>query len=315
LSPQVQGAFSAPLYLFASIMSAPTATADPTSQFDYTGFKLGEKKGIKQYESHYTTNLEELRKHLGPEATITIDWPAFQAGIKTQLDREYAGMYLYQRTLSQIVNGTLSQLKSYNLLDDVKPFINSVRLVTCEKERMKFSLEGKTWIIAQDPANLGNMNLPSAFEWIKQNINVPSGPYTGFPLIAANGLRTAEKNHIATDLPVLNKQLPGVTVTIDWASALANTTPRDLEHAGAYFYNSYARDVCNILADMCKSNADYKEALTDAIKGIVITTPKSPSVFSVVLAGGTLTLSLNGERLGTNPTGTQTIKPYLEKTL
>lgn len=299
------------------------SAASSAPAFDYTGFKLGEKKTIKESEGEYTANLDKIRATLGnKDAAVTVDWPSFQAELTEESDRKFAGEYIYSRYLGSLAYA-LNELAEEKLIADVAANIDSFAFTVDKSggdERVVLSVSGKTLTLAVSKTHMAyELDSRTIANFLKNNLRVlGSSQYAGFSLKASANW-AAYENALTTATTRLQSQLAGASFKLDAASYLRLVSAEDAAFLGDYVYERFAGGVAETLAAMCEESGDYKDALTDAIKTVLLTADtagegEGENYTIVSLKGGVLTLGQTPSRLAYSYDGRK-IKEFLEKNL
>jgi len=143
--------------------------AASTETFNYTGFKLGEKKGIKAKESHYTAALQKLQAAMGADFQIEVDWSSFNTGVPLKegsgyQDRDHLGGYLYERYCTGVSKDLVEMCKDADTKEALLGALTAKKIrLTCDQQagdktvfdgRCKFSIDAGVFTITLNPKSL-----------------------------------------------------------------------------------------------------------------------------------------------------------------
>jgi len=134
--------------------------------FNYTGFKLGERKRMKEKESHYTAAVQKLQAAMGADFQIEVDWPSFNTGVIVKegtqnSDRDNLGAYLYDRYCTGVTKELVEMSKDADTKEALLGALIAKKIrLTCDQQaggktafdgRCKFSIEGGVFVITLNP--------------------------------------------------------------------------------------------------------------------------------------------------------------------
>jgi len=302
------------------------ASADISS--DLTGFSLGEKKAIKEaMASHWEPAKASMLKEF--KLPISIDMPSVQAKSKDTARREGV-----PKVFTEIVNEYVKELlefsKDASFKEALVKSVKSIKFIyECfddNKPRASYSLVNGELQVLLNMSWLGySVDAGKLSEYLQNNLGTSDETKTGGDLSDdLTGFNIGEKKKIkdaaAANLPAAVKLLSayGLKITVNWPAFekfTKGTARRD--YVTKWVYESLVKEYSEELDKFAKSNADYKEAMMEAAKELLISCDcfddnKPRANFS--LANKVLTVNQNGSWISysVNP---DEVSKFLEKSL
>jgi len=271
---------------------------------NYTGFKLGEKKLIKDKEPLYVANTQRIAKLLNKlqDSVVVIDWQAFSASVTSENMRPYLGDAVYDRWCGGLATDleTFSQQSGCSTL--LPNIISSIHL-SCKEETTnpgEIALNGDQLQIIVNGKRTGN-NYELGFVVSYLNDHVRAGPTTyaadlsGFTLREAMQI-SGDLHYLTKANTTLHSQLPSLSIAVDFPSFqqhVSNSEHR--KYLGSHICEYYCNGIAGEIVSLCQENSDAKEAM--AVIHSVVITCDSPTGTIVSSSGNSNVVQLKGDVL------------------
>jgi len=300
---------------------------------NYTGFKLGEKKFLKDKEPLFHSNskriLEVLHKPNEQAGNIIhIDWPAFSTSVTSENMRPYLGDAVYDRWCGGIATDLESFSKqsgcSNLAAENIQQIQISAKEETTNPGEIQLNNEGILQIIVNGKRTGNNYELGFVTNYLNDHIRCGPTNYdadlTGFTL--REGMQISSDLHYLTKAnATLHSQLPHLNLKVDFNSFQQNVTNTEhRKYLGSHICEYYCNGIAGEIEALCIANVDAKEAM-DAIKSIVIDCDTVNGVVGSTSQSNAVTLKDEVLRITVNPAKVGyrymigTVRTFLENNL
>jgi len=284
---------------------------------DYTGFKLGEKKQLKDKESYYHTNVKRVSHLLNvpvEQNPIQIDWQSFSAAVTSENMRPYLGDAVYDRWCGGIATDLETFSNQPNCQSILPSKVKQIQLKgkeeTVNPGEIQFDQEKGIVIITVNGKRTGNnYELGFLTNFFNNNLRAESKTFdadlSGFTITEAL-LISANLHYLTKSNTTLHTQLPSISIIMNFPSFQLNVV--NIEHRkylGSHVCEYYCNGIAEEIVSLCQENSDAKEAIIESIKEILIECDNTNSSLTtsgelnqVTLTNSILLIKINPLKLG-----------------
>jgi len=286
--------------------------------FTYTGFKLGEKKLLKDKESFFHTNSERIMKALNtqeadPMKVIRIDWAAFSNAVTSENMRPYLGDAVYDRWCGGIATDLESFLQAQpNCSSLLSSSVHHINL-SCKEEcvnpgEISLTDDGSLNIVVNGKRTGNNYELGFVPTYLNDHLHANVSTYpedlSGFTLREAKQI-AGDLHYLTKANETLHKVLPNLSISVDFGSFAKHlSNPEHRKYAGEHVCEWYCGGIAGEISSLCQENTDAAEAMA-AIKSIIIdcdaangSVGSSSHANEVTLKNDILRITVNPAKLG-----------------